>query len=161
MSGGSGDPPVLVAKGLPSSDPERPCKLVVDKKWTFNQYSNRGDRGSNACLLVAALIATKTVQDADVIKDLWDEDGSAMQPLVKTAVDAWDARPSTRAQEAMDFLPQELYARVGDHVRFTSVVLEERRDWKFVGLLCSTPSPSAFVLTLQSDKALPPHSACF
>ena len=158
----SGDPSMLVAKGLPASPPDGPCILVMNKKWRFNQFSNRGDWGSNACLQVCALIATKTVQAADVIKDLWDEDGCAMQQLVMTARDAWDARPDTRAQEAMDLLPSELSAaRVGDRVRFTSVVLEERRDWKFVGLLCSTPSPSAFVLTLQSDKALPPHSACF
>lgn len=143
-----------------ASPPARPCSLVTNKKWRFNQFSDRGDCGSNACLQVAALIATKTIQAANVIDELWDEDGSAMQQLVMTARDAWDARPSTRAQEAMVFLPPELSV-VGDQVRFTSVVLEERRDWKFVGLLCSTPSPSAFVLTLQSDKALPPHSACF
>ena len=126
----------------------------------MKQYTGRGVYGSSACLLVAGNIAAQTLLSEDVVARLWVDGGGAMQSLVQRSVKAWDERPSTRALEAMNFLPSFLSDFKEDRIHFRQVVLEDRRDWKFVGLICSTPSPAAFILTVQSDKVLLPHSDC-
>jgi hypothetical protein len=149
----SGDPSVLVAMSSPST-------VVMDVDWKFTQYTGRGVYGSNACLQVAGNIAAQTLLSDDVVAELWVHGGGPMRTLVQESVKAWDERASTRALEPIAFLRSFLSDVIGHRLRIWEVVLEARLDWKFVGLICSSPSPAAFILTVQADKVLLPHSAC-